>query len=206
MIAKTLLDQKVELTKEQRNFAVLGAERTAAYLFRLDSILSSKSVPSEEILFFLWDFSFTFIHIVERNPNCSFRLACWKALRFAFWSKKKDLQDPNRNKYRKNTSLRDALVYQKALHGESKLAYDKLIEELVRERLESFSKSQGRKKVPNKLRKEVFERDEYRCQHCGDWHDLCIDHIYPESKGGPTKLDNLQTLCQKCNTIKGARI
>ncbi len=59
--------------------------------------------------------------------------------------------------------------------------------------------------IPNSLRKKVFERDGYRCVLCADWHDLAADHIIPESKGGPTTLDNLQTLCRTCNLRKGSR-
>lgn len=63
-----------------------------------------------------------------------------------------------------------------------------------------------KKPIPYELRKLVFERDAYRCQTCGDWHDLSVDHIIPESKGGLAKLDNLQTLCRKCNSKKGNRL
>lgn len=58
-------------------------------------------------------------------------------------------------------------------------------------------------RIPHPLRRQVFERDAYRCKHCGDWHDLCADHIVPESKGGPTTLANLQCLCRPCNSRKG---
>jgi hypothetical protein len=63
-----------------------------------------------------------------------------------------------------------------------------------------------KKPIPNGLRKQVFERDGYRCVQCGDWHDLHADHIHPESKGGLATLDNLQTLCKPCNSRKGARV
>lgn len=55
------------------------------------------------------------------------------------------------------------------------------------------------------LRTQVYERDGYRCVECHDWHNLSIDHIYPERLGGPTALDNLQTLCRSCNSRKGDR-
>lgn len=61
-----------------------------------------------------------------------------------------------------------------------------------------------RKKVIfQKLRTAVFERDMYRCVRCETHLDLCADHIVPESKGGETSIDNLQTLCRSCNSSKG---
>lgn len=70
----------------------------------------------------------------------------------------------------------------------------------------TMPKSPPRKQViGQKLRTQVFERDAYRCKHCGTHKNLRADHIYPESKGGPTTLDNLQTLCASCNSKKGVR-
>jgi hypothetical protein len=60
--------------------------------------------------------------------------------------------------------------------------------------------------IPQWLRTEVFERDGYACKHCGVRKHLRADHILPESKGGPTTLDNLQTLCRSCNSRKGGRV
>ncbi len=60
--------------------------------------------------------------------------------------------------------------------------------------------------MPQRLRKQVLERDAYRCRNCGDWHDLAVDHVYPESRGGQATLDNLQTLCRPCNSRKGNRV
>lgn len=62
-----------------------------------------------------------------------------------------------------------------------------------------------KKKITAKLRKSVYERDKYRCKKCGTHIDLSVDHIVPESKGGKTRLDNLQTLCFPCNTRKGTK-
>lgn len=56
------------------------------------------------------------------------------------------------------------------------------------------------------LRKMVMERDAYRCQQCGGWIDLEVDHIVPRSRGGTDDLDNLQTLCRTCNRRKGNRL
>jgi len=62
-----------------------------------------------------------------------------------------------------------------------------------------------KKVISQSLRTKVFERDEYRCLHCGTHVDLCADHIIPESKGGETSESNLQTLCRSCNSKKGAK-
>jgi len=64
----------------------------------------------------------------------------------------------------------------------------------------------NKKPISNRIRKAVFERDAYRCQQCGDWHDLTVDHIHPESKGGTLDMNNLQTLCNTCNSTKGDRV
>jgi len=59
--------------------------------------------------------------------------------------------------------------------------------------------------ISRRLSKEVMERDEYRCVVCKTHLDLSCDHIVPESKGGPTSIENLQTMCRPCNSRKGNR-
>ena len=53
---------------------------------------------------------------------------------------------------------------------------------------------------------QIKKRDNYTCQLCGkympDEIGLHIDHIIPWSKGGETTMENLQTLCSKCNLGK----
>lgn len=56
--------------------------------------------------------------------------------------------------------------------------------------------------VPANIRWEIWERDNFTCKNCGVRKFLSIDHIIPESKGGETILDNLQTLCNPCNKRK----
>lgn len=62
---------------------------------------------------------------------------------------------------------------------------------------------------PNlRLRFLVMQRDNFKCCICGASPakdpsvELHIDHIVPWSKGGETTMDNLQTLCSKCNLGK----
>lgn len=63
-----------------------------------------------------------------------------------------------------------------------------------------------KQKIPGSLRVQVMERDEYRCVTCNSHKDLACDHIIPESKGGPTTFENLQTMCRPCNSRKGNRV
>jgi hypothetical protein len=66
--------------------------------------------------------------------------------------------------------------------------------------------------MTNKLRNFIKERDHYTCQNCSasvaDQSLLLleVDHITPVSKGGLTTVDNLQTLCWKCNRSKSNKI
>lgn len=68
----------------------------------------------------------------------------------------------------------------------------------------------ARKKKDNihgNLRRRVFERDNYTCRYCGSTiGPFHCDHVYPESKGGMTVIDNLATACQVCNQKKHAKI
>ena len=61
------------------------------------------------------------------------------------------------------------------------------------------------------LRREVLERDDYRCQNCLKRYDdvrmLNIDHINPYVLGGLSDdLDSLQVLCKRCNARKGKKL
>lgn len=63
-----------------------------------------------------------------------------------------------------------------------------------------------RQRIPDDVRRAVFERDQGRCARCGTTDNLQLDHIYPWSRGGPDIVENLQLLCQPCNGSKGDRI
>lgn len=66
--------------------------------------------------------------------------------------------------------------------------------------------SRRRAEVAVGLRFDVFQRDMFRCRYCGRSADdgvvLHADHVIPQSKGGPTTLDNLVTACFECNIGK----
>lgn len=77
--------------------------------------------------------------------------------------------------------------------------------EHVRALLQRVERSRPAKtSIPDNLRWEVFERDDFTCQICSTRKKLTVDHIHPESQGGTLALDNLQTLCRSCNSRKWA--
>lgn len=63
----------------------------------------------------------------------------------------------------------------------------------------------GRSLISKELRQQVLLRGGYKCKHCGTDKDLTMDHIQPVVQGGPTIIWNLQILCRRCNSRKGAR-
>jgi 5-methylcytosine-specific restriction endonuclease McrA len=68
-------------------------------------------------------------------------------------------------------------------------------------------------KLPTKevkfTRHNVFLRDHYTCQYCGEQFadkDLNLDHVLPRDKGGKTRWDNIVTSCFKCNNRKANKL
>ncbi len=58
-------------------------------------------------------------------------------------------------------------------------------------------------------RDNLFERDHYRCQYCGNHfpeHQLNMDHVIPRASGGRTSWENIVTSCIPCNTRKADRL
>ena len=69
-------------------------------------------------------------------------------------------------------------------------------------------KHKTKRDISLRLRFLVMKRDNFKCKICGKSPAidssiiLHVDHIIPWSRGGETVLDNLQTLCSKCNLGK----
>lgn len=59
---------------------------------------------------------------------------------------------------------------------------------------------------PAFTRFNVFLRDNWQCQYCGDafrTQELTFDHIIPRSRGGRTSWTNIVAACRDCNILKG---
>lgn len=85
--------------------------------------------------------------------------------------------------------------------------------EYIVEKIKYKNSAKGQRALmTNSLRTTIKERDNYTCQMCStsikDQNLLLleIDHIIPISKGGMSTVDNLQTLCWKCNRTKSNKI
>ncbi|MFN8061009.1 MAG: HNH endonuclease [Vicinamibacterales bacterium] len=57
-------------------------------------------------------------------------------------------------------------------------------------------------------RANIYARDAYSCQYCGDVFsavDLTFDHVIPVAQGGRKDWENIVTCCVTCNRRKGGR-
>lgn len=58
-------------------------------------------------------------------------------------------------------------------------------------------------------RENIFRRDDFTCQYCGQQKEaaeLNIDHVIPRDKGGANVWENVVCSCIPCNTRKGNRM
>ncbi len=64
------------------------------------------------------------------------------------------------------------------------------------------------KQVVRFSRVNVYTRDGFRCQYCGEkkpMDKLNYDHVIPRARGGQTDWGNIVTSCYGCNDRKGSR-
>ncbi len=59
---------------------------------------------------------------------------------------------------------------------------------------------------PAFTRFNVFLRDRFTCQYCGEQSDLTFDHVVPRSKGGLTTWQNVVAACSPCNLRKSNKL
>ena len=61
-------------------------------------------------------------------------------------------------------------------------------------------------RYPAFTRFNVFLRDRFTCQYCGDGEELTFDHLVPRSRGGQTTWENVVAACSACNLRKGGKL
>jgi hypothetical protein len=89
---------------------------------------------------------------------------------------------------------------------------DALIERLSAKIRFTKSAAGQRALMTAKLRNFIKERDSFTCQGCAASVAvepnllLEVDHMIPVSKGGLSELENLQTLCWRCNRTKSNKL
>jgi HNH endonuclease len=89
---------------------------------------------------------------------------------------------------------------------------DALIETLSQKIRFRKSAAGQRALMTSKLRSLITTRDNHTCRYCSvslaaEPHLLLeVDHVIPLSKGGLSTLDNLQTLCWRCNRTKSNKV
>jgi hypothetical protein len=62
--------------------------------------------------------------------------------------------------------------------------------------------------VPLPTKHGIYQRDQGVCAYCGKWlpiTEASLDHILPQSLGGPTRWENLVNACRRCNERKANR-
>jgi len=75
-------------------------------------------------------------------------------------------------------------------------------------RLLRFVRIRGRRGHVPFTRANIYRRDGYACQYCGETFasdDLTFDHVVPAAHGGGKNWENIATACVPCNRRKGAR-
>ncbi len=93
-------------------------------------------------------------------------------------------------------------------HGESDwistVSYELEVPRIIR--LLLYNRFQKRRVSFN--RRNIFARDEGRCQYCGQrfsHSELSLDHVVPLSQGGQNSWRNVVCACTECNKRKGGR-
>lgn len=91
------------------------------------------------------------------------------------------------------------------VNKEEKISSEEAIKDLE---IEPSTRHKTKRTVNWRLRYLVMRRDNFKCKNDGRSPAsdpsivLHVDHIKPWAKGGETVLENLQTLCSKCNIGK----
>jgi 5-methylcytosine-specific restriction endonuclease McrA len=53
--------------------------------------------------------------------------------------------------------------------------------------------------LPRAISNAVYQRDSWKCRHCGNRQTLDPHHVIYRSAGGSDEMSNLLTLCRHCH-------
>jgi hypothetical protein len=73
-------------------------------------------------------------------------------------------------------------------------------------RVVSVTATPRREPIPERVRHEVWRRDQGRCVDCGSRERLEYDHIIAVVRGGSNTARNIELRCERCNRRKGAKV
>lgn len=109
-------------------------------------------------------------------------------------------------------SWQDAITAVVKDHVSVVAEYDHVVRSPSREiRLPSVVAMRSYVPMPKRVaftRFNVFLRDRFRCQYCGEkfpTSQLTFEHVIPRAAGGVTSWDNIVAACDPCNLRKGSR-
>ena len=85
-------------------------------------------------------------------------------------------------------------------------AWEKQQEEMEKKEKAKRKEIKKSRYISQKVKREVWRRDQGRCIECGSKENLEFDHIIPFIKGGSNTVRNIQLLCAKCNQKKKDKI
>jgi len=97
-------------------------------------------------------------------------------------------------------TTREGTIYQVRQPREIPEIRSKMTEEVSETAIDYFNDPNGRK--------EIFERDQWICQYCGDPlrpDTATLDHFVPQCKDGESTKENLRACCLICNSIKSGK-
>lgn len=94
-----------------------------------------------------------------------------------------------------------------ALAGQSTEAAHRSIEPESQAAAAAVDRGAARRQpIPERVRHEVWRRDQGRCVDCGSRERLEFDHIVPVSRGGSNTARNIELRCELCNRRKSAGV
>jgi hypothetical protein len=97
-------------------------------------------------------------------------------------------------------TTREGTMYQVRLPREIPDIRSKMDEEVSEAAIDYFNNPEGRR--------EIFERDHWTCQYCGDPltpDTASLDHLIPQCKNGESTKENLRACCLICNSLKSGK-